>query len=251
VARDLGIWCFDEENLSTIMSGVGVQEKPHVELEYDVYSEKTKLLKEQKKDFPKATEYLKYDFWTLPEHRNIINLMHQFEIISDKVAPSKISHIALVHQMAVNLSVALTQLTGQIVKNNINNIEDGCKTRILGGSRERRDREALFDAIAKILPNNQLTLLPQYLPKLAELSARFINGANAASKIIPCIDHFTRRILFPSYDTIIGSPLVIYGDRTVKLARDILYFIVSNAKIPETIFAASLSDNLPLDKKKK
>lgn len=251
VARELGIWCFDEENLDTLMSGIGVQEKPHVELECAVYMEKTKLIKEQKKDFPKPTKYLKYDFWTLPEHRNIINLMHQFQQISDKVDATKVSHAVLVHQMAVNLSVALAQLTGQIVRNNINNIEDGCKTRMLGGSRERRDREALFDTLAKALPDNGLTLSPEYLPKLAEVAARLINGAIAASKIIPCLDHFTRRILVPSYDTAFGSPLAIYGDRTVKLARDILYFILSNAKLPEAIFADSLSDNFPPDGKDK
>jgi hypothetical protein len=245
VARELGIWCLDEENLSTLMSGVGVQEKPHVQLESDIYTEKAKLFKQQKKDFPKPIKYLKYDFWTLPEHRNVINLMHQLQQISDKVDQTKVSHVVLVHQMAVNLSVALVQLTAQIVRSNINNIEDGCKTRMLGGSRERRDREALFDTLAQVLPGNGLSLSPEYLPNLAEIAARLINGASAACKIISCLDHFTRRILVPSYDDAFGSPLVVYGDRTAKLARDVLRFIVSNAKLPEAIFAASFSDNLP------
>ena len=241
IGRELGIWCLDEHNLATLMSGVGV-ESFHIDLEAQVYTERERLLKLQKEHFPKATDYLRYHFWTLPEHRNIINLMRHANLISDQLNPKDPAHINLAHQIATNLALAVLQVAGQIARHNINDVENGALNRIFGGSRERRDREVLFDTVSKLLPDQRLSPVPDFMPALVELIARLINASRAASVVLPCLDHLTRRLLVARYDSLIGTPEQVYGSRSLKLARDVLYFLINAAKVKREIFAASLND---------
>jgi hypothetical protein len=243
VARQLGIWALDEQNLSTLLAGVGVQESPHVEMERLVYDSKSRLVKDQKAVFPKVVDYLKYDFWTLPEHRNIVNLIRHAQLISTKLQPSRLSHILLAHQVATNFALSTIQLTSQIARHNISDVETGSLNMIFGSVRERRDREALFDTVNKLIPGAGLTFLPEFMPGLRELIARFINASAAASKVVMCLDHMTRTLVVPKVESILGTPEDIFGSRTLKLSRDVLHFLVSVGNFPRSVFASSFSES--------
>jgi len=242
VGRELGIWVLDSDNLSTLMAGIGISKKPHVEIETKVYAAKSKALVKQKGDFLKITDYLRYDFWTLPEHRNVINLLRLAQQASKQLVPTKTEHKALMHQLATNLALSITQLTGEVVRHNINDLQDGSLTRILGGPRERRDKEAIFDSVAQLVPDSRLTAVPPFHDQLSELIARFVNALFDASKVVPCLDQLTRRIWVKEVDKTNGEPNQNYGDRTLKLARDVILFLVNQSGIPKDIFDVSLTD---------
>jgi len=91
VGRQTGVWCLDEGNLQTLLRGCGVDDS-HLKAERDAYTKKAALSELQKKAFPKAVEYLKYDFWTLPDHRNVVNLMRLFTLMATS-ADALTSHI--------------------------------------------------------------------------------------------------------------------------------------------------------------
>jgi hypothetical protein len=120
-------------------------------------------------------------------------------------------------------------------------IETAVRNRIHGGTRERRDREALFDAIAKMVPDAKLSMEPSFLQALCELVARFINASASASPVIRCLDHLTRQRVLPAYAKVAGEPDQIFGNRTVKLSHDVLHFISGEGRIPVDLFKASLS----------
>ena len=242
VGRELGIWVLDEHNLSTLMSSIGVSEKPHVELETQVYKAKVKVFSQKKPEIKKIIDYLRYDFWTLPEHRNIINIIRLLNQASQHLKPGDMPHVIIAHQTAVNLAVAIMQLIREVVRHNIDDIREGALTRILGGARERRDREALFDTVAKLIPDSRLTSTPPFQENLVEVIARFINAASDAVKVVHCLDHMTRRLLSADVDKIYGTPEFVHGSRALKLSRDILLFLAAECTIPKDLFQPSLVD---------
>lgn len=243
VGRDLGIWVLDENNLATLMNGVGVADGPHIKLETKIYKAKMKALIDHKADLSKLTEYLRYDFWTLPEHRNIINLIRLSQQATEHWKPGNTAHSILAHQLATNLSLAFIRLTGEVARHNINDLKDGTLTRMLGGPRERRDREAIFDSVAKLVPDSRLSFVPPFQDSLVEMIARFVNASSATSGVVSCLDHLTRRILVNEVDAVYGKPEDTHGDRTLKLARDVLHFLTVQAGIPKEIFEISFLDD--------
>jgi hypothetical protein len=77
---------------------------------------------------------------------------------------------------------------------------------------------------------------------LLEVIARCVNAASHAAKVVACLDHMTRRLLSAEVDKIYGTPEAVYGSRTLKLSRDILYFLVAECAIPKEFFQLSLLD---------
>ncbi len=242
VGRQMGIWVLDEENLSTLMAAVGLSEGEYVELEKKVYAAKMDSLKKQKTELGKITDYLKYDFWTLPENRNIINLLRLSKNASKHLVANRKEHIALVHQLTTNLSLAIIRLAGEIVRHNINDLKEGTLTIMLGGPRERRDREAIFDNVAKALPGSRLSATPPFIDQLTEVIARFINSSVDASKVVACLDHLTRRILSKEVDDLYGKPDETYGIRSLKLSRDVIHFLLNETGLSKDLFESSLVD---------
>ena len=243
IGRELGIWVLDQQNLYTLLKSLGLEEKTHVQIERNVYLEKKKAFNAQKADLAKLTDYLRYDFWTLPSHRNIINLLSLLKNAAYKFEPDNQAHIAMVHQVATNLSFAIFSLTGEVARHNIDDLSDGTLTRILGGPRERRDREALFDTIAKIVPDAGLSVIPPFQDDLAELVARFVNSSSSASKVVPCLDLVTRCYLYSEVNDVFGQAEDTYGERSLKLARDVIYFLINQSKIAKDLFKGTLIDN--------
>jgi len=240
VARDMGIWCLDDRNLAVLLKGLDVKDDVDIAIERSLYLEKERISQELKNEHKKAHDYLRYDFWTLPAYRNIINLLRHANLLADKVIPGKHSDIVLCHLIATNLAVAITHLTLDVMRFDNTDIETGVRNRIHGGARERRDREALYDAVAKVLPNEKLSAEPAFLPGLCELVARFINASAPASEAVRCMDHLTRQQVLPSYSQLAGEASM-FGDRALKLARDILHFISREGRIPLEIYRQSLS----------
>jgi hypothetical protein len=141
VARDMGIWCLDDGNLKVLLKGLDVKEDVDVALERDIYLEKERISKELKNEHQKAHEYLRYDFWTLPAYRNIINLLRHANLLAEKVDVGKTNDVILCHLLATNLGVAISRLTVDVMRFDNTDIETGVRNRIHGGTRERRDRE--------------------------------------------------------------------------------------------------------------
>jgi hypothetical protein len=71
--------------------------------------------------------------------------------------------------------------------------------------------------------------------------ARFINASAAASQATRCLDHLTRQRVLPSYAKVGGGVEQVFGDRTLKLARDVLHFIAREGRISIDVFKDSLS----------
>jgi len=242
IGRELGIWVLDDQNLSTLMAGVETSEKPYVEMERTVYEARTESNSILKRDLSKLLDYLRYDYWTLPEHRNIINLIRLLDQGSKHLDPNTHAHSVGVHQVATNLALAILRLTGEIARHNIDDLREGTLTRLLGGARERRDREAVFDTVAKLIPNSNLSVSPPFLEGLTELVARFVNASASAASVVACLDHFTRRTLKAEVDKVYGEPEHVFGSRTVKLSRDIIHFMLEHCRIPKALFRNSMND---------
>ena len=240
VARDMGIWCMDDENITTLLKGLDVRDEVDVSSEREIYKEKQLIARELKDEHQKAHEYLRYDFWTLPAYRNIINLLRHATLLAEKLDAARRNDVVLCHLLATNLCVAICRVTLDVMRFDNSDIETGVRNRIYWGTRERRDREALFDTVAKMVPNARLSMEPAFLPALCELVARFINASAAASQAIRCLDHLTRERVWAGYATAAGGVNQMFGDRTLKLSRDVMHFISREGGVPLDIFKPSL-----------
>ena len=241
VGSEMGVACLDAENLAALLASLEVSEEVEVRLEERVYTAKIQLAKQQKSDFPSQFEYLKFDFWTLPDHRNVINLVRLMGQLKKECNVQEISHIVLAHQLVAALALSVLRLAGAVVHHNISAFQETLLTVLLGGSRERRDREALHDAVAKIVPHGNLPLVPAYFPQLAELTKRYVNAAHHSHLVLACLDDMCRRVLLeaaPDAKRIPGN----YSERTIKLSRDAIHFCVDVSGLPKDLFIASLTD---------
>jgi hypothetical protein len=239
VGSRMGIVCLDADNLSSLMASLGIREDVEVALEARIYAARTGMGKEQKETFPKQTEYLKYDFWTLPDNRNIINIVRLLSVMK-KEADKRPSHVVLLHQLTAALAMATLKLTGSVVRYNISDFQDGLLTALLGGSRERRDREALHDAVAKVVPDGGLPMVPDFFGPLSELATRYVNAMQYSWQVVACLDAMGRRILEPSLakETLSKD----FSERTIKLSRDAIHFAAEVGGVSKELFAQSLAD---------
>jgi hypothetical protein len=232
-----GIWCLDAKNLNMMMKSLNVNEKPDVEIETKIYNERNNLLKEQKEDFPSQTTYLRYDYWTLPDYRNIMNLIPLMKQMKDKLDEAKKSHTILVHQLLTAFALSSLGLTGSLIKKNIDDFPNGLLTALTGGSRERRDREALFDMIGKMLPEKELSFVPDFFNNYAELVNRYKNITLYSHRIASCLTDITRNLLVSDVKEIEGHIEDQYNEKTIKLSRDTMYFAIKNMNISENVFS--------------
>lgn len=238
VGKSFGIWCLNEDNLGSLMKSVGISDAD-VETETNIYTAKVSLSEVQKNDFNTQFKYLKYDYWTLPDHRNIINLIELFRELGQSDKQANDAYILLAHQLTTNFALSILRLTGQLIRQNIDNFPDGLLTALLGGSRERRDREALYDTVSKMISKVELSLKPIYFEALAEIVNRYKISAAHSYQVASCLDDMTRQIIFPDCES--SDPITNkFSDITIKLAQDAIYFVTKLSGISEKVFSRSL-----------
>ncbi|MEX2138500.1 MAG: hypothetical protein WD894_04520 [Pirellulales bacterium] len=235
VGKELGIWCLDEHNIASMLSSAGIGPQM-IENEAKLYEVKAKARDAYKAEFAAQAGYLRTDYWMLPAHRNVINLLHLIQQLAGKVAVGNAHHALLVHQLAIGLCYAIMRICGLIVRHNIDQVTEGLLTSILGGSRERRDREVLFDEIAKLVPDARLTVKPPFFESLAELVNRFVQAMDSSHLVLACMDAMCSRLALG-----VNVPDGAYNDRTIKLARDIFRFTATYTGIDKAIFEPFLT----------
>lgn len=237
VGSDMDIVCLDAENLSTLLASLEIREDREIRTEEGIYAARAQLLKQQKAEFPRQTEYLKFDFWTLPDHRNLINLVRLMGQMKKECRAQEPAHVALAHQLVTAFALSVLRLAGAVVRQNISAFQETLLTVLLGGSRERRDREALHDTVAKIVPEGNLPLVPDYFPPFAELTKRYVSAMQHSHQVVACLDDMCRRVLLRA-----ASEATAYSERTIKLSRDAILFAVDVGGLPRDMFAVSLTD---------
>ena len=241
VGAQSGITCLDGANIDTLMRSLDVGEKD-IALESDVYRARIAMLAAQKKQFQRQTEYLKYDYWTLPDHRNIINVIRLMEQMATEVDTSKKEHIVLCHQLSTALALSILRVGGVIVRSNIGDLQESLLTSLLGGSRERRDREVLHDTVAKVVPDASFSVVPNYYSQLAEVATRYIGAMSYSHRVVACLDEMGRRVAIDMKANDHGPLSDSFHERTIKLARDALVLSCDVCGIPKEIYTASLTD---------
>ena len=241
VGSEMGIACLDADNLSTLLASLEVREDREVRMEERTYAARVQLFKQQKTEFPRQVEYLKFDFWTLPDHRNVINLVRLMGQMKKESKSQEPAHVVLAHQLVTAFALSVLRLAGAVVRHNISAFQETLLTVLLGGSRERRDREALHDTVAKIVPEGNLPLVPDYFPPFAELTKRYVSAMHHSHQVVACLDDMCRRVLLPAAADD-ARLTTLYSERTVKLSRDAILFAVDVGGLPKELFTANLTD---------
>lgn len=242
VGAQMGVTCLDKANITTLMKSLSIGESD-VLLEHRIYDARSAMAAEHKTLFPRQLEYLRYDFWTLPDHRNIINIVRLLGQMSPDLDARKVSHIVLCHQLTTALALSILRMGSGIIRSNVDDFQDSVLTAILGGARERRDREVLHDTVAKVVPDAHLPLVPEFFEPLVELVGRYLNVVLYSHRIVACLDEMGRRVVLKDdHKQELPAVTDLFHERTIKLSRDALHFTSKVSGIPLEVFEMSLTE---------
>jgi hypothetical protein len=148
----------------------------------------------------------------------------------------------IVHQLTLLLLLAVLKLSAILLRMNCEEIVEGTKTLIMGGSRERRDREALYDEISKMAKENALKPYPTFLGDLTELLNRYLSSLEFSYDSLRCFDFMINSLLHENIQAAWGKPNEVFPEKTIKFARDIIYFVMGQTKIEKDIFKGILNN---------
>ena len=243
VGKDMGIYCLDESNIDYLLRSLGISDPRFQKVEQELYDTRRRLLMEASEFNIKAVNYFRYDFWTLPDHRNVMNLIRLINSCSEKAGEkSGNGRSFIVRQLTFLLILAVLRLCATLLRMNCEEIVDGTKTLIMGGGRERRDREALYDEISKMIKDNALQPYPAFLGDLTELVNRYLSSLEFSYDSLRCFDFMSNCLLHEKMQAVWGKPNEVFHEKTIKFARDIIYFVAGQTKIEKDIYGSIINN---------
>jgi hypothetical protein len=243
IGREMGLYCLDEPNIDSLLASLGLTDVEILKVERELYKIKRQLILRMSTNFQSQTNYLRYNFWIYPNHRNIVNLLRLLDVCGKSPQRNnKDEKSFVVYHLTLLLLISILKLCSALIRMNIGDVADGTKTLIMGGSRERRDREALFDEVSKLTKQHGLIAYPIFLESLTELVKRYILSLIHSAPSLLCFENILNGILLKDYSHIWGNPFSTFHEKTIKLTRDVIYFVISNTSLEKSDYSAILSD---------
>jgi len=243
VGKDMGIYCLDENNLDYLLKSFGISDPEFQKLEEELYNTRRRLVIEASAFHTKAVNYFRYDFWILPDHRNVVNLIRLLNSCAEKIkGPIEEGKKFIIYELTLLLLLSVLRIASSVLRINCQEVVEGTKTLIMGGTRERRDREALFDEISKIIKENSLQPYPSFLGDLTELLNRYLTSLQFSYESPRCLDLMINCLCCKKTQDIWGKPRDIFKEEVIKFARDIIYFVIGQTGITKDVYSDILSN---------
>jgi hypothetical protein len=234
VGSSLGLWCIDNGDLGRLLHSMEVDER-QLKTEEQFYSRTLDVQKRQKQELQKAFQYLKCDYWTLPPNRNLINILALLERVVPDLKAGELHHRHFAYSMTLHLALATLGICGKIMRGGTEDICQSLHNELLGGPRERRDREALMDTLSRVTNARGLKVVPPFFDSFAELVARFLNSTRASCATPQWLEAQIRCLLLGDEP---GSLLGV-SERTAKLGRDLLDFACNTTHLDPALFVGA------------
>jgi hypothetical protein len=238
-AREMGekinISTIDQEEIRKLLSNIGllnISDQKWISIQLDNYL-REKYICERAINFTRALEYLKNEYWTYENYRNIHNIIFLFSNQKDSLIYSTDEGRYTLIKLAINFSISLLRLSSYIIHKNFNNPINKVKEYIFGGAREKRDREVLFDKINQTLSvngNKMQKFEPDYIDDITELCISLISSPNNAKRIPICFEYYLNAYILKNVGFCKDEISKEFTNITLKLAKDIIVFICKQSK---------------------
>jgi hypothetical protein len=232
VAASEGVVCLNEDEAMTFLKSVEPDGDNRVDRErehYDAWHEAVARLKTREAE-AKTIRYLSHDYWTRQPWENIHNLLFLAQRgLVPSLEGNQPEQKALVVETARYFSVAILSFCNAVLATRLSAMERQVEIQLFGGPRARRERERLFDEIAKSAGAalfNGDPLKPAYLAKLKETIAYCLMSPLEACKMSLCLE----RVLAEDYLRVRDLYPVRFEEEfsnvTLKLAKDVTELLI-------------------------
>jgi len=234
LANQRGVSCFDHDEALHLLNSLEPDAKTKLEGERQGYNAWTAVINSLRNNqsLTYALRYIRRDFWTYNAWENLHNLLYLSEsVLLPHLNPQNENHRALMLEFCRLFNISVLKLCNSVLTSRLGQMEREIEVQAFGGPKSRRDRERLYDEIARALPkSNQIPnpLNPRYMPQLKEVVAYYLMSPLAASKAPLAL----QQALFQNY---LGVNSMYYGmlstefsEVTIKLAKDSSELLVVN-----------------------
>lgn len=127
--------------------------------------------------------YLSYNYWYIPQHRNLFLLVAHFQKVAHLLSPLDPRDILLSYVGLERFAHCLLEMGSNIHARGLSNIQQSARMYLYGGVLALREREQYFKLLNKLTGANE-PLDPPFLNDTVELANRIIHNPYAAAEVL-------------------------------------------------------------------
>jgi hypothetical protein len=127
--------------------------------------------------------YLRYSFWYIEQHRNLLTMIGNFERIAHLLDPKEPRHVLLAYVGAERFAYSLLDVASHVQAQGGSEIKRHARTYIYGGSLAIKEKEQFIELLNKVAGQNE-ALDPPALEDVLELLGRLIRNPQGATDVL-------------------------------------------------------------------
>lgn len=234
VASKQGVGCLDGEEALHLLNSLEPDATSKLDGERRGYEAWAAVISDLRKDerLSSTLRYLRRDFWTREAWESLHSLIYLCRnMLPPRLSPGNSNHRALILELCRLFNISVLRLCNSVLTSHLGHIEREIEVQAFGGPKSRRERERLYDEIARTLPKKKQMsspFNPDYLAQLKEVVAYYLMSPIAASKTPMAL----QQVLFQSYldinDMYSAALNTTFSEVTIKLAKDSSELLVGN-----------------------
>jgi len=169
--------------------------------------------------------FARYMYWYMPKERRILNLIEYCQKVSPYLRSNRRCDKFFVYHLGLLLTTALLEMGGTIIARDVTDVREQMRQYVFGGPMALTEREEFIDLLNKATGAKE-KLEPDYFDGLLELANRFVSFPQQAADVPR---HMEALAFIHTLDTAVPIADALGGEfslDTLKLAKDVLYFLV-------------------------
>jgi hypothetical protein len=226
VACQQSVGCLDQEEALQLINHLEPDAKAKLDGEMQGYTAWMEVIGSLRDDKPlqSALRYVRRDFWINKAWENVHNLLFlSRNVLVPYLDPDNQNHCAFMLELCRLFNISFLKLCNTVMISRLSQLEREIEIQAFGGPKSRRERERLYDEIARALPPKKQMpnpLNPPYMAQLKEVANYYIMSPIEASKTPMAI----QQILFQNYlhvnNMYYDTVNLCFPEVTIKLAKD-------------------------------
>lgn len=239
IARNLGLVCLSESELTQLLNSIGASGGPPTpkELLYHRQQKAWFVSMRKQKGSQQLANYLESEIWVRPYWENLNNLTYMLRhFLANNAGRHPVYTEFVIFRTASALSVSILHLCRQVMSSSLSSVGRAVELYIFGGPGARRQRERLRDEIQKVVPSLKglsIAMEPAFLGNLKEVVAYFILSPRDAI--------MTPQVFEDAISVVTNTGGKFESDKwsyshspvAIKLAKDVLQFVLKSCGYTE------------------
>lgn len=234
IASKQGVSCLDSEEALHLLNSLETDATTKLDAErrgYDAWAAVISALRTNER-LSSTLRYVRRDYWTREAWENLHSLIYLCRnVLLTHLDPANIHHRALIFELCRLFNISILKLCNSVFVSHLSQLDREIEIHAFGGPKSRRERERLYDEIARSLPRKRQMpnpLNPDYLAHLKEVVAYFLMSPVAASRTPMMLQQLFYQDYLGIKDMYSDNLHSSFSDITIKLAKDSSELLVND-----------------------